>query len=139
MNSIFSGIGYYWIVFIVGVVAGIFCVVLLVVWAYTNARKMCSCIKSNPNNENEDVEGSCHERSRQGNDARVTNIELTPISSSENTVPMNLSHLTPNTNQEHLPPKYEDIESHPIVKPYPISSNSYEDGQPPKYEDILNT
>ena len=99
---------------------------------------MCSCIKSNPNNKNADVEGSCHKRSRQGNNTRVTNVELTPISSSENTVSINSSHLTPNINQEHLPPKYEDMECHPIVKPYPVSANSFEDGQPPKYEDILS-
>ena len=96
---------------------------------------MCSCIKSNQNSINEDLEGSCHEGSRQRNDARVTNIELTPISSNETTFPMNSSHLTPNTNQEHLPPKYEDIECHPIVNSHPISANSYEEGQPPKYED----
>lgn len=100
---------------------------------------MCPCIKVNQNSGNEDIEVSCHEISCQGNDARVTNIELSPISSNENTFPTTSSHLTPNTNQEHLPPKYEDIESHPIVKPYPISANSYEEGQPPKYEDILNT
>ena len=125
------------IVLIVGVVAGIFCVILLVIWTYKNARKMCSCIKPNLNGINEGLERSCRERSRQRNDARVTNIELTPISFNETTFPMNSAHSTPNTNQE--PPKYEDIECHPIVKPYPISANSYEEGQPPKYEDILDT
>ena len=123
------------IVLIVGVVAGIFCVILLVIWTYKNARKMCSCIKPNLNGINEDLEESCHERSRQRNDARVTNIELTPISFNETTFPMNSPHSTPNTNQE--PPKYEDIECHPIVNLYPISANSYEEGQPPKYEDNI--
>ena len=48
-----------------------------------------------------------------------------------------LSNAIPNTNQQPLPPKYEDIESHPIVEPYPLRTNNLDGGNPPKYEDVV--
>ena len=112
---------------------------LLVVWAYSNARKLWSCFKSDRNIRRVDVEESTQERSRQSNSTCNTNLELTPISSNETISPDHSFHITQqSTNQEQLPPKYEDIESHPIVKPYPLSARSLEEGQPPKYDDILH-
>jgi len=133
-----SGYGYNWIVFIVGVIAGVFCVLLLVVWAYTNARKIWTCIKKDRNNQVENAEGSNQERSRTSNISSATNIELTQIPLSEENCMNNVFNAIPNTNQQPLPPKYEDIESHPIVEPYPLRTNNLDGGNPPKYEDVVH-
>ena len=130
--------GYYWIVFIVGTVAGIFCVFLLLLWAYTNAKKLWTCIRPDRNDQQENVGNINIERSHATNSCSVTNVELPEIPFSENSGMSYSSNPSQNTNLESLPPKYEDIQSHLIVEPYPLSTSVLEDGNPPKYEDIIH-
>ena len=95
-------------------------------------------MKLDRNNEVETVQGTNPEGSRTSNISSATNIELTPIPLREDTYANNPFNSIHSTNLQPLPPKYEDIESHPIVEPYPLGTNNLDGGNPPKYEDVVH-
>ena len=43
------------------------------------------------------------------------------------------------TEEDQLPPKYEDIEHDRVLCPQPVNTTISENNLPPKYEDIQNT
>ena len=43
------------------------------------------------------------------------------------------------TEEDQLPPKYEDIENDRVLCPRPVNTNISANNLPPKYEDIQNT
>ena len=106
-------------------------------WAYQNTRKFFRRSTPNRNNSvngNDEAPRNTHCNHTINNNIAEESNEVSQIITSET---MTLSPGTEINEEEQLPPKYEDIESHPIVAPHPLSVNYAEDTLPPKYEDIL--
>ena len=110
-------------------------------WAYQNTRKFFR--RSSPGDNNSGNGTAEAGRTRLYNHGGASNFnnleppsEMSQIRTSETTT---LSPGTPITEEGQLPPKYEDIESHPIVTPHPLSVSYADDTLPPKYEDILQS
>ena len=57
----------------------------------------------------------------------------------ESSEPSSLPHNVNTTEEDQLPPKYEDIEHDRVLCPQPVNSNISANNLPPKYEDIQNT
>ena len=109
-------------------------------WAYQNTRKFFRRSSPGDNNSGNGTAEAGRNRLYNYGASNFNNpeppSEMSQIQTTETTT---LSPGTPITEEGQLPPKYEDIESHPIVVPHPLSVSYADDTLPPKYEDILQS
>ena len=109
-------------------------------WAYQNTRKFFRRTSPGDNNHGNGTVDPSRRRHCNHGASNVYNseppLELSEIRPSETSI---LSPGTQINEEGQLPPKYEDIESHPIVTPHRLSVNYADDTLPPKYEDILQS
>ena len=112
----------------------LFCIFLLFIWCYNNKRNR-SRNNSPENSHLADLGGDTSTNLiAQQNSGSNTRPEASQTSQGEATT--SLTEREPLQEEDQLPPKYEDIENHPIVTQHSLNSTDTDTVPPPKYEDI---
>ena len=108
----------------------------MIIWIYNNRKKRDR--NSSPENTNladlgEESGTNLLNRPNTNSDSRLEGTAMSQSEARSSTSPIERDALE---EESQLPPKYEDIENHPIVTQHSISITDTEN-PPPKYEDIL--
>ena len=113
----------------------LFCIFLLFIWCYNNKRNR-SRNNSPENSHLADLGGETSTNLiAQQNSGSNTRPEASQTSQGEATT--SPTEREPLQEEDQLPPKYEDIENHPIVTQHSLNSTDTDTVPPPKYEDIV--
>ena len=124
------------IIIAIGTVVGLFCLFLLFIWCYNNRRSRCR----NSSPENRQIDNAMEEYGASSTQRQTSRSsrrsEVSPISLGEVTTSTLLTERNSLQEEDQLPPKYEDIENHPIVTQHSLSHTDTDTVPPPKYEDI---